>query len=244
MKKTKSKNERSVKRKPTFERVPSGVPGLDKYIGGGFIKGSSILVAGGPGAGKTIFSSYFIYEGLKRGENCLYLTLEERPQDIVADTLKLGINLEKYLRNGKLEIKFIDAVDVSRMSGGLLPKLRDKKIHRVVIDSISLFELYYKTSADVRKQLMKIIFGLKKFNVTTIFTSEIPSGKESFGSFGIEEFVTDSVITLRSMIMTGESGRSLSIVKMRRTDHSGDIHPVKLDSKGMKVLPPEKGIKI
>ncbi len=86
-----------------FERIPSGIPGLDRLIEGGLIKGSTTLVSGAAGTGKTIFCAQFLFmEGLKKGEICMFITLEEKPEDIIGDVKRFGWNLEKYVEEKKL----------------------------------------------------------------------------------------------------------------------------------------------
>ena len=85
-----------------LERIPSGIPGLDELIEGGFLKGSTNLVSGAAGTGKTIFCSQFIWEGLQRGESCMFITLEERPEDIMGDVKRFGWDFDKYIEEKKL----------------------------------------------------------------------------------------------------------------------------------------------
>src|SRR3990172_7381554 len=155
------------------ERIPSGIPWLDKLIEGGFLKGSSVLVSGGTGTGKTIFCAQFIMEGLRRGEICLYITLEERSEDIVADVAKFGWDFNKYIEEKKLFLEYKDPFQIIDVTSPLLDKILDKKITRVAVDSTSVVGLYFKEASEVRRQLFKLVSGLKGTGVTALITSEI-----------------------------------------------------------------------
>ena len=218
------------------ERIPTGIPGLDKLIEGGFIKGSTILISGSAGAGKTIFCSQFLWEGLKRGENCLFITLEETPEDIIEDVSVFGWDFRKYINEGKLIIEFADPFELTDIISPLIEKIKSYNISRVALDSTSLLGLYFEKPSEIRKQLYKLVKALKKTKATSLLTAEIPEGSHSISRFGVEEFVVDGVIVLYS-IGTGEGMyRSIQIKKMRRTNHSHDIHSIKITKNGIVII--------
>lgn len=223
-----------------FERIPSGIPGLDPLMEGGFIKGSTNLVSGAAGTGKTIFCTQFLLEGLKKGEICMFITLEEKPQDIINDVKRFGWDLQKYVDEKKLYLEFQDPFQITDITSPLLDKIQQHKIQRVVLDSTTIFELYYKDPADIRKQLFKLLTGLKGIGVTSLLTSELPESQsyEKLGKFGVEEFVVDGVITLYYLGIGGGTG-SLQIRKMRRTKHYRETVSMEINDKGILVKKPE-----
>ena len=81
---------------PVEDRIPTGIPNFDRLIEGGFEKASTNLVVGGPGSGKTIFATEFLVNGIHCGENCLYVTFEERKEEFYHNMLRFGWNLEEY----------------------------------------------------------------------------------------------------------------------------------------------------
>lgn len=218
-----------------FERIPSGIPGLDELIEGGFIKGSTILVSGAAGTGKTIFCAQFLMEGLKNGETCMFITLEEKPEDIKGDVKRFGWELEKYIEDRKLFLEFQDPFQITDITSPLLDKIQQHKIERVAIDSTAVFELYYKEAAEVRKQLFKLLTGLKGINVTSILTSELPEESKTLAKFGVEEFIVDGVILLHYLGIGEKNYGSLQIRKMRRTNHEKDTFPMEISDKGITV---------
>jgi len=218
-----------------FERIPSGIPGLDPLMEGGFIKGSTNLVSGAAGTGKTIFCTQFLLEGLKKGETCMFITLEEKPQDIINDVKRFGWDLQKYVDEKKLFLEFQDPFQITDITSPLLDKIQQHKIQRVVLDSTTIFELYYKDPADIRKQLFKLLTGLKSIGVTSILTSELPEETKMLGKFGVEEFVVDGVIVLHFLGLGEATFFSLQIRKMRRTNHGKDTYPMAISDKGIEV---------
>jgi len=221
------------------ERIKTGIPGLDKLIEGGFIKGSSILVAGSTGTGKTIFCCQFIREGLKNGEKCMYITFEELPEEIKGDASVFGWDFEKYEKEGKLILTFKDPFQVTDITTRLENEIRQQGISRVVIDSTSLLGLYFKDPNDIRRELYKLITALKNSGATSLLTAEVPEeGKIS--RFGVEEYVVDGVISLRGLEM-GEVGfHSLQIIKMRRTKIDEGVCTLEFTKEGLKIKKEEK----
>jgi len=242
----KKAKEKTSKTKPSFklERIPSGIPGLDKLIEGGFWKGSTVLVSGGAGTGKTIFCLQYIWEGLKRGETCMFITLEQKPEDLVGDVARFGWDLNKYVQSKKLFLEYQDPFQLTDVTAPILDKIKEHKVSRVAVDSTGVFGMYYKDPFEVRKQLFKLLTGLKEIGVTSLLTSELPEDSKTLARFGVEEFIVDGLVLLKSLGLTGEIARSLRVVKMRRTKHDEDICSVEITSKGIKILPVRRGIKI
>jgi KaiC/GvpD/RAD55 family RecA-like ATPase len=215
------KKTKPVKAKPkgkSFERINSGIPGLDKLMEGGFVKGSTVLVSGSAGTGKTIFCTQFIWEGLKRGENCMFITLEERPLDIMDDVRRFGWDFEKYVKDKKLILEYQDPFQMTDITSPLLDKIKEHNVSRVAIDSTAVFGMYYKDAFEVRKQLFKLLSGLKEIGVTSALTSEIPEDSKTLARFGVEEFVVDGLIILDYNILR-PNPLQLVVRKMRRTKH-------------------------
>lgn len=226
---------KSAAKKPDIERIASGIPGLDRLMEGGFIKGSTNLVSGPAGTGKTIFCSQYIMEGLKNGETCMFITLEETPNDIIDDVKRFGWDLKKYVDEKKLFLVYQDPFQVTDITSPLLDEIQQHDIQRVVIDSTAVFEMYYKDPAEIRKQLFKLLGALKNTGVTSIVTSELPEESNTLGKFGVEEFVVDGVIVLHYLGIGEGVYNSLQIRKMRRTKHEKDTFPFEITNNGIVV---------
>jgi circadian clock protein KaiC len=218
-----------------IERIPSGIPGLDKLMEGGLVKGSTNLVSGAAGTGKTIFCIQFIMEGLKNGETCMFITLEESPEDIIGDVQRFGWNMQKYIDERKLFLVAQDPFQMTDIIGPLIDEIKENKVQRVVIDSTALLEMYYKEPSDIRKQLFRLLSSLKSIGVTSLITSELPEEYKTLGKFGVEEFVVDSVIVLHFLGLGERTFYSLQIRKMRRTNHGKDTYPMEISNRGIEV---------
>jgi len=215
-------------------RVTTGMPPLDSLMEGGFPKGSSILLTGGTGTGKTIFCLQYLWEGLQKGEPCVFLSLEEEPEDIKEDARQFGWDMEKFEKKGLFRIMFHDPFETD-VSTVLVNQIEYLKAKRLVIDSISLLGLYMKDLATIRKQLAKLMGAVKNSGCTTIVTSEIIEESKGLSRFGVEEFVADAVIVLNYLGIGQETNRSLQIRKMRRTNHGKDIYPFEITRKGVEI---------
>src|SRR3989344_7864119 len=150
------------------ERVSSGVKGLDKLIQGGYVKGSAILVAGNTGTGKSTFLLQFCWDGLQNGENCLFITLEETPEDLKKDALQFGWDVAPYEKKGSFRIEFFDPFELADMQQRLQDLVTVNNFSRVAIDSSSLIGMYEKDEYKSRKKLFKLVDVLKKAHVTTL----------------------------------------------------------------------------
>lgn len=224
----------------TFSRVESGIPGLDKLLGGGFIEDSVILVTGETGTGKTIFCSQFLWHGLKKGETCIFITLEEDPEEIKEDIKVFNWNFDKYEKKGLFRIMYHDPAQVNNLGSLIIDEIKNLKAKRLVIDSTSLIGLNIQDVSQIRKLLFNTINVIKKNKCTALITSEVPEGAKGLSKFGVEEFVVDGVLVLNYLeYAAGGLDRSLIIRKLRRTDHGKDIYPIEITSKGIVVKPVE-----
>jgi circadian clock protein KaiC len=221
-------------------RVETGIAGLDPLVQGGFLSNSVNLVTGETGTGKTIFCSQFLWHGLQKGETCLYITLEEGPEDIIEDVEQFGWNFKKFVDKGMFRIIYHDPAQVSNLGTTIVDEIKRIKASRLVIDSTSVIGMNMNNVAQTRKMLINIINTIKRSDCVALITSEIPEGMKSLSRFGVEEFVVDCVIVLNYLeYAAGGLDRSLIIRKMRRTKHGKDIYPIDITSKGIVVKPVE-----
>lgn len=216
-----------------IERVSSGIPGLDKLISGGFVKNSINLISGATGTCKTIFGLQYIWNGLQKGENGVYITLEQEPEDIFADVEYFGWNFKEYIEKNKCIIEYLPTWDLRELPLAVMDKINDIKAKRFVLDTLSLVcsEL---DPARMRSEISEFINKLKHSGATSLLITEIPEGSKALSTFGIEEFLVDGVIVLNYLeFVAGGSPRSLLIRKMRRTKHGSDIYPIDITNKGL-----------
>lgn len=226
------------------ERIETGIPGLDELIEGGFPVGSVTLVSGGAGAGKTIFSSQFLWHGLQEDENCLFITLEEDPDEIMEDAAEFGWDFAEYAGE-RFKMVYLNPF---QGDAGFTSRIRrhidEVEADRVVIDSTSVMGMRQQDPGRIRENLYDLVRNLRKANVTSVITSEIPRGTDNISRYGVEEFVADGVIVLRGLGVAGEMGRRLRIEKMRKTDIAEDVFSLDFTDDGLTVREMEKGLSL
>lgn len=222
------------------KRVPSGIPGLDSLIEGGLIQGSTYLLTGGTGTGKTIFGTQFLWHGLQKGETGVYITLEEDPVDIKDDVSHFGWDFEKFEKKGLCRIIYHDPAQVNNLGSLITTELSTLKARRLVIDSTAVIGLTIEKPSLIRRKLIGLVNVLKRHDgCTALIISEIPEESKALSRFGVEEFVVDGVIVLNYLGIGEEYNRSLMIRKMRRTNHGKDVYPFDIAKNGISVKKPE-----
>ncbi len=221
--------EGPIVKKP--KRVPTGIPGLDDLLQGGYVPNSVVMVSGETGAGKTIFCTQFIWNALCLGENGVYVTLQQPPEEIKNDVAGFGRDFDIAEKKDQVRVIYADPQDLKKLIKLILKNVKEIKAKRLVIDSISLLGEHVK---EVRGALTYLVRELKGLGITTLMTSEIPEGTNKLSRFGIEEFIVDGIIVLQYMkYAAGNVPRSLFIKKMRRTRHGMDIYPFNITDKGI-----------
>ncbi|OGI15467.1 hypothetical protein A3K63_01395 [Candidatus Micrarchaeota archaeon RBG_16_49_10] len=216
------------------ERITTSIPGLDKILEGGFIPGSIILLSGEAGTGKTMLSCQFLWKNIANGMKGLYITLQQLADNILDDVEYIEKDLRSAVEKGTFKIVYIDIQRVKKLVEIVIEYLDEMKADLLVIDSITLFCEVTDKSIEIRYNMIKLMKELKKRNVTAILISEVPI--ENWSKFGVEEFVADGVILMKAGVdVIGGSPRSLIIKKMRRTNHDMQVHPLEIDSEGIRL---------
>ncbi len=223
--------------KPT-DRISTGIPGLDKLIGGGLIPKSVVMLSGEAGTGKTIFATQFIWNALCTGENGLYVTLQQTADEIKNDVAIFGRDFRKAEEIGQCRVLYAEPQDMKKIIAIILKNVKGLNAKRVVIDSITMLAEYAEKERDIRFSLSRLIQELKKMGITALVTSEVEEGTHALSKFGIEEYLVDGVIVLKCGVDVGLGGkpRSLYVKKLRRTSHDLNIHPFEISDKGIRVI--------
>jgi KaiC/GvpD/RAD55 family RecA-like ATPase len=199
--------------------TPTGITGLDNLIGGGFQKGSMILLAGNPGTGKTVFASKFLATGITDyGEPGIYVSFGESRDTLVSNMVRqFGPEIGKALRNEK--IKFLEYTVMTDLGlEAILKTVLDEIIKtgakRLVIDSYSAMSPLFE-KGEIRTVLHSVLGEvIRDAGCTSIVICEVPRGDTSLGT-GVEEFVADGIMLLSSQEIDGRPMRELDILKMR-----------------------------
>lgn len=241
----------------SFNRITTGIPKLDDLLTGGLPKKSITLVSGTPGSGKTILCYHYLWEGLKNGENCLYLTSDERKENIIKQAWELGFDFKQWVDQGKLNFMYID-LDKSTIHKEMDQEITSGNYTRVVLDSLTpvsevpvwvsgINEIipseggvketkkYPAGSIPATRMHVRRIFSLlNKNQCTAMVTSEIPEGSRSLSRDTISEFLVDGIILLD--LDSTMDRRKLTVRKMRATRHSLKPHDIQITEGGIKFL--------
>ncbi|MHB8164066.1 MAG: KaiC domain-containing protein [Methanoregula sp.] len=211
-----------------------GILGLDDMLGGGLIPGSICAIIGTYGTGKTTFSLEFVWEGLKKGENIIYISLEEREERILTYMKQKGWDITPFLNKSLFVLK-LDPTDFNVANNRIkneLPKLIEEvKASRVVIDPISLFEDLFNTDSERRQEMYRFMEGLRDRDCTIMLTSETHRDNVFSSRHGLIEYLSDTVILLRYVRPSDltDVHLALEVVKMRMSAHSREIKPYEIE---------------
>ncbi len=220
-------------------RIKTGVKGLDEMIGGGIPQGHSVAVIGSFGTGKTTLAMQFIWEGLKNGEKCIFMSLEEDEESIMktADSFgwKFNEHIDKNLLLIKLEPEDVKS-SVSRLEGEIPETIREFGATRIAIDSVSLITMLFNDDEERRKALFKLSRSIKESGATSVFTAEVDPKNPVVSRDGLVEYVVDGVILLSFQEEGNMLMLTLRVLKMRRTKHSREVKPYRITDHGIEVM--------
>ena len=219
------------------KRVSSGIDRLDGMLEGkGFYQGSTVLVSGTAGTGKTSISASFAYATCQRGERCLYFAFEESPNQIIRNMKSIGINLEQFVQKGLLKFHAVRStfyglethlVEMQKLIGEFKPT-------SVIVDPITNL-INAGDQNDVKSMLTRLIDYLKAKQITAVFTNLTHlAGLESTESE--VSSIMDTWILLRDIELGGERNRGIYILKSRGMAHSNQIREFLITSKGVNIV--------
>ena len=247
-----------------LDRVPTGIKGLDEVLKGGLPKGRTILVVGSPGSGKTTFAVQFLVGGAKTGEPGLYVSLDETPERVKADLGSFGWDLDSLEQKGNLTL--IDATPLKRpghrfvesASGRdnpvsftipelTLPSLvrtirriaAEEDTQRIVIDPVTSLMLRYPEEIKRRRALLLFFDALESTGCSCLVTSELRTS-ELERKFQLEEYLSQGVILLHTMVHEGDIVRGLQVEKMRGIGHDEQLRPYQITETGIEVYPKDR----
>ena len=242
------------------EYLPTGVKGLDELISGGFPRGRVILVLGGPGTGKTILASQFLYKGISQyGENGVFVSLDESKTHFLSEMLKFKWDFKKAEEEGKFF--FIDATRLSRVAilkekmlkeetsslrgkgfqidrlvEELQTRIQQIEAKRVVFDTLASLFYRFLDPIERRTASVDLIESLSDIGVTSVVTTELSYlGLER--KIMDEEFLVHGVIMMQTLFQGGTTTRALQVEKMRSTSINPNLVPYTIDKNGIEVFP-------
>jgi len=218
-------------------RTPSGVPGLDPMLAGGFWAGSATLLAGPTGAGKTTMGIQFIVEGLRRGERCLLINFQENPTQLAHQVQQIGGGLDSDARE-RLELLYYSAVELSidKIVVSIFQALRRGGVRRVVIDALGDLAVAASDATRMQDYLYALVQHFAVMGVSSMLTLETdPPVLASSEHHGRLSHMTDNIIFLELHEQDGMIGRRLRIAKARGIAHDLQWRAIQIDAEGLRV---------
>ncbi|TMQ04546.1 MAG: circadian clock protein KaiC [Deltaproteobacteria bacterium] len=227
-------------------KLPTGVTGFDQITAGGLPRGRTTLVCGAAGCGKTLFAMQFLVNGAAHhGEPGVFLAFEETETELATNVASLGFDLPALVARQLLVIDFVkvDRAEIEETGDYDLEGLFVRLGHaidsigavRVAIDSLEALFSAFTNEALLRAELRRMFRWLKDRGVTAVITGE--QGRGTLTRHGLEEYVSDCVISLDNRVADQVSTRRLRIVKYRGTAHGSNEYPFLIDERGFSVLP-------
>jgi len=235
------------------KRVGTGIEGLDELLQGGYPKGCVTLVAGTPGTGKTIVCFQYINIGIKNKEKCLFLTSDERVDNLIGQAKKFGFDFDGAVKGGQLKFLYLD-LEKHTIHKEMENEIRMGKYSRVVLDSLTpLSEMpvwVVNRGSEIipagdsvantpipldsiqatRMHVRRLLRILEEDECTALVTSEIAEGSRNLSRDSVSEFLVDGILVLD--LDASMDRRKLTVRKMRGTKHTLKPRDIEINSKG------------
>ncbi|MCF3933023.1 circadian clock protein KaiC [Acuticoccus sp. M5D2P5] len=235
---------------PELPRLATGIPGFDEIANGGLPRGRSSLIAGTAGSGKTVLAMQFLLAGMRWYEqNGVFVTFEETPDDLMLNVASFGWDLEQLVKDNRLavvdatadpgeELWQTGAFDLSALMARIEAAVRSVGARRVILDAVGALFPQFTDANVVRRELHRILAGLRRLDVTTIVNMERTDEEGGVGRFGVEEFVADNVLVVRNRLENEKRRRTIEILKFRGATHQKGEYPFTIDAaEGVTVIP-------
>lgn len=220
-------------------RAKVGISKLDSLLGEGIPYGSSILVSGVAGTGKTLLLLNFIYSGAtKFNEKGIFFSFEETTERLIANAKGMGWDIESEIKKGMIEIVFISQADIQVEKHLLMMKEKIESLgaKRIAIDSASIFVHKVCDPQMVREKIYQLGTIVQNAQGIGLFSTDIPYGSNKISRFGVEETVVDGVILLSSEEKGNKRERFIEIYKLRNTSHLDGKFKIQIKKGGIAIV--------
>jgi len=224
------------------ERIPSGIDELDEMLGGaGYYRGSSILISGTAGCGKSSIAAHFVDATCRRGEKCLVFLFEESPSQVLRNMRSIGLDLEQWVSNGNLKL-LANRPTRYGLEKHLVQTIHEIEEHHpdvVVFDPISSF-WRDDQSLEIEAMLARIVDYLKTKGITAMLLNLNSEGEYMEHTNSNVSSVIDTWLLLRNIEQNGQKNRNLYIVKSRGMSHSNKVREFKITNDGIQLSDVER----
>ena len=242
--------------KAVSKYIFTGIEGFDELLTDGIPRGNSILVAGGAGSGKTIFCLQTLTNKAREGKKCLYLTLEENEEKLIAHMEDFGWNPRELIKKKNLNLLRINPFDITRNVDAMLAKQKGELLIEVdpvlipkeygkpdfiVIDSLTAIASAFTGREDSYRIYIEQLFRfLEKIGCTSFLVTETEQVPKIFSQTGVEEFLADGVIVLYSLKHGNVRENAIEVLKLRGASHQKKIVAMQITSNGVVVYPEQE----
>jgi circadian clock protein KaiC len=223
--------------KSLTDRISTGIPALDEMTEGkGFFRGSSVLVSGTAGTGKSSLASNFTRAACARGESCIYFAFEESPSQIVRNMRSVGLNLEPWVKKGLLHIHAMrpTSIGLEAHLAGVHKLIEQVRPSVVVVDPITNL-VSVSGTYNVKSMLMRLVDFLKVEQITSMFTNLTFAGDPQERTAAAVSSLMDTWIVLRDSKPNGRPRRELYVLKSRGMAHSREPRELLVSARGLEL---------
>jgi len=231
---------------PLLKKAESGIQGFDEVTRGGLPKGRPTLVVGGPGSGKTLFAVEFIVNGIRKfGEPGVFVSFEESEKELIENSSSLGFDLQDLIDRKKLVLDHVliepDKIvetgeyDLEGLFIRINHAIDSVKAKRIALDTLETIFSSFGHVGVIRSEMARLFRFLKDKGVTAVVTAE--AGERTLSRHGLEEYISDMVISLDHRITNETATRRMRVVKYRGSSHGTNEYPFLIEHGGLSVLP-------
>ena len=240
---------------PSDNFIVTGIPGFDDLFDLGIPKGSSVLIAGGAGTGKTLFSLQTLFYHASRGEKCLYMSFEESEERLISHMRDFDWDPEELIKKKKLLIKRFNPFDITRSVDALLMKAKGELLidiepiifpenyqpDFVVVDSLTAIASAFTGKEDSYRIYIEQLFRFfEKIRATSFLVTETKQIPTIFSQTGVEEFLADGVVVLYNIKRGNLRENAIEVLKLRGAKHQKKIVAMQISNSGIVVYPEQE----
>ena len=247
--------EKTKKKVEKGNVIFTGVPGFDELLNDGIPKGSSILVAGGAGSGKTIFCLQTLAHHAMKGKKCLYMSFEEKESRLIDHMKDFGWDADALIKKGNLKIQRFNPFDITRNVDALLAQQKgellididpiiipkDFKPDFIALDSLTAIASAFTGKEESYRIYIEQLFRFfEKINSTSLLITETEQIPKIFSKTGVEEFLADGVIVFYNLKHGNVRENAIEMLKLRGAGHQKKIVAMQITSSGIVVYPEQE----